>query len=117
MSDEVPADTETDASDQQAAMQAALALLRSKNIKEYHSVLTTSSLRFPNGKEIVSGVVVAFKNKGPFDGNWIIQKVTFRLIDGKLMNEIEFRKCLPPGTAKILNSMAQLAASSEGESE
>jgi len=38
--------------------------------------------------------VVAFKNKGIFDGNWIIQKITLNLVDGKLMNEIEFRKCL-----------------------
>lgn len=70
-------------------------LLRAKNIKEYHSVLTTAgSLTFPNGIAIESGVVVQFKNKGVFDGKWIIQRVTIHLTDGKLMTEIEFRKCL-----------------------
>jgi hypothetical protein len=108
MGDEVPSDVNTDAEDQQSAMDLNLALLRSKNIKEYHSVLSTAgSLRFPNGVEIVSGIVVAFKNKGIFDGNWIIQKVTLRLMDNKLMNEIEFRKCLGDmgATKKIYQSI------------
>jgi hypothetical protein len=75
----------------------AVQILRAKNIKEYHSILSSAgSLCFPNGVAIESGIVVTFKNKGIFDGNWIIQKVSLHTSDGKLNSDIEFRKCLIP---------------------
>jgi len=73
----------------------AAMILRSKNIKEFKSVLTTAgTLCFPNGVAIDSGIVVTFKNKGLFNGNWITQKITIMTTEGKLVVEIEFRKCL-----------------------
>jgi hypothetical protein len=75
----------------------AASILRAKNIKEFHSVLSSAgSLCFPNGIAIESGIVVTFKNKGIFDGNWIVQKVTIHTSDGKLNSDIELRKCLVP---------------------
>jgi hypothetical protein len=102
MGDSIPSDAGTNAQSFLDTAEGAQMLLRAKNIKEYHSVLSTAgSLTFPNGIAIDSGVVVQFKNKGMFDGKWIIQKVTLHLVDGKLVVEIEFRKCLifpGPGT-------------------
>jgi hypothetical protein len=95
MGDEVPAEPGQDGQTLDYVANEAQLLLRAKNIKEYHSILTTAgSLTFPNGIAIDSGIVVTFKNKGIFDGNWIIQKYTLHLVDGKLMSEMEFRKCL-----------------------
>jgi hypothetical protein len=82
---------------QDAMSNEVVSVLRSKNIKEYHSVLTTAAaLCFPNGVAIESGIVVTFKNKGIFDGNWIVQKVTLNTSGGKLTTDIEFRKCIIP---------------------
>lgn len=81
-----------DAMDEEAQM-----ILRAKNIKEFHSVLTTAgTLCFPapSGVAIESGVVCTFKNIGLYDGNWIVQKVTIHTSDGKLIVEIEWRKCI-----------------------
>jgi hypothetical protein len=75
----------------------AMQILRAKNLKEFRSILTSAgSLCFPNGIAIESGIVVTFKNKGLFDGNWIIQKVTIHTSDARLNSDIEFRKCLIP---------------------
>lgn len=95
MGDEVPSEVNTNEVTEEDSRDQAQLLLRAKNIKEFHSVLTTAgSLTFPNGVAIESGVVVAFKNKGLYDGNWIIQKVSIRLTEGKLQVEIDWRKCL-----------------------
>lgn len=103
MGDEVPAEVGQDPNAQNEAAENAALLLRAKNIKEFHSILSTAgTLTFPNGVAIDSGLVVTFKGKGLFDGNWIIQKYTIHLTDGKLEAELEFRKCLiiPPGVVK-----------------
>jgi hypothetical protein len=95
MGDAVPSEVGQDGETLNDVANEAQLLLRAKNVKEFHSVLSTAgSLTFPNGIAIDSGVVVAFKNKGLFDGNWIIQKFTIHLTEGKLVSELEFRKCL-----------------------
>jgi hypothetical protein len=97
MGEDVPSTVGNDQDTLDSTADMAKLLLRAKNIKEYHSVLNTAgSLTFPNGVAIESGVVVNFKNKGVFDGKWIIQKVSIHLVDGKLESEIEWRKCLIP---------------------
>jgi hypothetical protein len=97
MPGEVPGLVGENTNTQDAAEEEAAMVLRAKNIKEFHSVLTTAgTLCFPNGVAIESGVVVTLKNKGIFDGNWIIQKVMIHIAEGKLISEIELRKCLIP---------------------
>jgi hypothetical protein len=91
----------TNTNTQDSTANEAMAILRAKNIKEFHSVLSSAgSLCFPNGIAIESGIVVTFKNKGIFDGKWIVQKVTIHTSDGKLNSDIELRKCLEPYTGK-----------------
>lgn len=104
MGDTVPEEPNSNQSDLIDAQEQASLLLRAKNIKEYHSILTTAgSLTFPNGVAIDSGIVVTFKNKGLFDGNWIVQKYMLHLVDGKLVSEIEFRKCIDFSKGKKYN--------------
>jgi len=79
-----------DAMDEEAQM-----MLRAKNIKEFHSILNCAgTIVFPTGVAIESGVVCTFKNIGLYNGNWIVQKVTIHTSEGKLVVDIEWRKCL-----------------------
>jgi hypothetical protein len=116
MGDEVPSEVGQNGESLDDTANDASLLLRAKNIKEYHSDLTTAGdLTFPNGVAIDSGVVVAFKNKGLFDGNWIIQKVTIHLMDGKLVTQINFRKCLIVSDIKKTNIQYVTQPSADGE--
>ena len=91
---------------QQAVDAQAEMILRAKNIKEFKSVLTLAgTLTFPNGVAIESGINVTFKNKGLFDGKWIIQKETLHITDNKFVTEIEFRKCIIPAGGTTITTI------------
>jgi hypothetical protein len=108
MPGQIPGEQGPNTDTQQQTQDQAAGYLRAKNIKEFHSILTTAgSLCFPNGVAIESGAVVTFKNKGLFDGNWIIQKVMVHIGEGKLVTEIEFRKCLIPPKAQMQRDFQQ----------
>jgi hypothetical protein len=93
----LPEVVDTKPVDQQDIDEQTAMMLRAKNIKEFKSVLTLAgTLVFPNGVAIESGINVTFKNKGLFDGKWIIQKETLHISDDKFITEIEFRKCIVP---------------------
>jgi hypothetical protein len=94
---EIPDIAGTNSNSQAGNAEDAAMILRAKNIKEFHSVFTTAgTLVFPQSVAIESGIVATFKNKGLFDGNWIVQKVTISTSEAKLVSEIEWRKCMIP---------------------
>jgi len=93
-------------------------ILRAKNIKEFHSVLTTAgTICFPNGVAIDSGVVILLKNKGLFDGKWIIQKVTIHTSENKLICDMELRKCIVPQAGTTVTPVAWSPITPGGDEE
>lgn len=101
---------------QDAMDEEAMMMLRAKNIKEFHSVLTCAgTIVFPKGVAIDSGIVCTFKNIGLYNGNWIVQKLTIHTSEGKLIVEIEWRKCLDfsKGTSIVGTGWAPMGGSDE----
>jgi hypothetical protein len=108
MPGQVPPLQSTDPNAQEAGVEYANMVLRAKNIKEYKSTLTLAgTLVFPNGKAITSGINVTFKNKGVFNGKWIIQKEVLHIADHKLITEIELRKCMVETSGTTITTVNQ----------
>jgi hypothetical protein len=102
----IPDLQDTDPDKQQAIDEQAEMILRAKNIKEFKSVLTLAgTLVWPNGIAIESGINVTFKNKGIFDGKWIIQKETLHISENKFITEVEFRKCIVPKAGTTIKTV------------
>lgn len=94
----------------------AASLLRAKNIHEYKSIITISGmLCFPNGVPIQSGEVILIKNKGLFDGKWIIHMVRFALLEGRMVVELDLRKCIAPRAELVSMGQENLDPSKKKE--
>jgi hypothetical protein len=99
---DIPPAVSTNPDDQLSVQTLAKAYLRSKNTKKFRSTLIcVGGLTFPNGVGIQSGIVVAFTNKGLYNGNWIIEKVTLEILGNNLVTKMDLRKCLPIIQTKI----------------
>lgn len=81
-------------------------LLRNKNIHEFKSIIAFSGmLVFPNGAPMQSGSTVTIANKGLFSGKWIIQMVRFAILEGKMVTELDLRKCIPAGQVGTVSTI------------